>query len=199
MHSIEQVRAAMRGDEQALVACVEALEVRLYQTVLGIVGQVHDAQDVWQMTVVRAWRSVGQLRQPEFFATCLTRIALNEATAHLRARRRRPLPLAGLPTVTADGYPAVASGEPASMAGDPADRDDYLAVHACLQKLRHEQREAVLLRFWLDLSLAEVAEATGVPLSTAKTRLYQGLRVLRQLMEEAGYGERETLARIARG
>jgi RNA polymerase sigma-70 factor (ECF subfamily) len=162
-------RAAKRGDKDAFLRAVAPLERRLYQTALGIVGNRHDAQDVWQDTVLKAWSSLPHLRQPEYFKTWFTRILLNEAKQVLRRRSRQPELYAELPEVP----------------GESVDVEQYMLVHSGLQKMAPEQREAILLRYWMDLTLDEIAEATGVPLSTAKTRLYQGQRVLKEFIKEA--------------
>ncbi len=168
MEDMELVHRARRGDKAAFLALINPLEKQLYQTGLGIVGRQHDAQDVWQNTVLKAWSGIRQLRRPEYFKTWLTRILLNEAKAVLRQRRVTPLPQEMLPE----------AGEP------PAPVEDHLLVHSCLQQLPQDQREAILLRYWLDLPLDEIASVMRVPLSTAKTRLYQGMRVLKERLTE---------------
>jgi RNA polymerase sigma factor (sigma-70 family) len=63
-----------------------------------------------------------------------------------------------------------------------------MVVLSYLQELPREQRETLLLRFWLDMPLQEVARVTGVPLSTAKSRLYRGLEALEPLLKREGFG-----------
>lgn len=168
MDQIELVQKAKRGDKAAFLALISPLEQKLFQTGLGIVGSQHDAQDAWQNTVLKAWSNIRQLHRPEYFRTWLTRILLNEAKAVLRQRKASPLPQEMLPELSA---PA-------------ASVEDNLIVHSCLQRLPREQREAILLRYWLDLPLDEIASAMHVPLGTAKTRLYQGMRVLKEMIKE---------------
>lgn len=158
--------AAKKGDQEAFLALVEPLERQLYQTALGIVRNAHDAEDAWQNTVLNAWRHIGQLRGAHF-KTWITRILLNEAKTILRRRGRTPVPHPALPEGVVN-----------------LDRTEALAVHGYLDCLSEQQREAILLRFWLDLPLHEIANLTGVPLSTAKTRLYQGMAKLKAQMKE---------------
>lgn len=164
--------AAKRGDKEAFLSLVEPLETRLYQTALGILGVRQDAEDAWQNAVIQAWRGVHRLREP-YFATWLTRIVINEAKQVLR--KRGSLPLAREHTVD---IPHTDENLP-----------DKLYVHSLLQRLSNEQRQAIVLRFWLELSLEEMADVLGVPLSTAKTRLYQGLATLKTLMKEVDRSE----------
>ena len=172
MDDLKLVVAATRGDKDAFLKVLLPLEKRLYQSGLGIVGNFHDAQDVWQNTVLQAWRNIHKLREPQSFRTWITRIVLNEARAVLRQRRNQPIPIENLPELEAES----------------ANYEELLVVHKCLQKLPAEHREAVLLRYWIDMPLAEIAQALEIPLSTAKTRVYQGLRTLRELMKEVDVG-----------
>jgi RNA polymerase sigma-70 factor, ECF subfamily len=164
---LQLVQAVRKGDRDAFLDLIEPLEDKLYQTALGIVGNRHDAEDVWQNTVLQAWRNIGTLRQP-VFKTWITRILLNEAKQALRRRGNAPILQEWLPEEGAED----------------TDVPTRLAVHQCLAELAPEQRQAVILRFWLDLSLEEMAESMGVPLSTAKTRLYQGLANVKSRMKE---------------
>ncbi|MEW6724915.1 MAG: RNA polymerase sigma factor [Bacillota bacterium] len=171
---INRVSAAQHGNQAAFLGLIEPL-ARLYQTALGIVGNEcpgclaeHSLSGLAQATC--AARSA-------FFQTWLTRILLNQAKAVLR-NRRRPRPGTVLPEPAVVTLPS----------------DQQLEVRACLMQLSQEQRTAVLLRFWLDLPLSEIARAQGVPLSTAKTRLYEGIRRLRTLMKEAEEHDRTATA-----
>ena len=159
--------AAKRGDKEAFLRLMEPLEPRLFQTALGIVGVRQDAEDVWQNTVLQAWRNIQQLREP-YFKTWVTRILINEARQVLRKGARLPKPCESLPEIPVEAV----------------DVSSKLMVHALLQKLPAEQREVIILRFWLDLSLEDIADSVQIPLSTAKTRLYQGLASLKHRMKE---------------
>lgn len=168
--SEELVLAAQRGSEQAFTQLLTPLEKKLYCTAFSVVGNSHDAEDAWQETVIKAWKQIKKLKNPKLFRSWVTRILLNEAVTILRKRARNPVPHEQLPE-TIDQEPDIAQ---------------FLAVQAQLQLLPEHQRQAVVLRFWLDLSLDELALALDVPLSTAKTRLYQGMKALSRNMQKEG-------------
>lgn len=200
---------ACRGDGQAFARLVLPLEKKLYQLALGITGCAEDAEDAWQNTLVKAWRGITKLREADAFPAWLTTIVLNEAR---RIARKKKIQKAIADVVLRHGgdatslraspqlhnsirpNPTAAPGNP-----DPAvSADDRLDILVCLQALKPEQSEAILLRYWLDLTLEEIAKVTGVPLNTAKTRLYRGLERLKDLLEGSSssnsYGRRlETL------
>ena len=122
-----------------------------------------DPEDLAQEAFCRLYQARGRLDgPPERTVAYLNRIVVNEVRS--RARRdqtaRRSAHLLPVPHWTPD-----AGG-------------DRQAVIAELSRLPQRQREALVLRFWLDLSLADVADAMGVRLGTAKSQVSRGLAAL---------------------
>jgi RNA polymerase sigma-70 factor, ECF subfamily len=143
----------------------------IYRLAIAIVG-IDEAADVAQEVLVTAWRKRGQLRDPERERAWLSRIAVNSSIDRQRsaARRIKALPLAGvkeslLPSVAAPRTPGF---------------DDPLEV--AIRGLPIEQRAVIALHYAADLPLADVAQALGVPLGTAKSRLSAALERLRRDM-----------------
>lgn len=175
MTDLELVARARQGDAEAFLQLVKPHERQLYYIAVGMVTDAQEAEDVWQNTVLRAWQGIRKLRKPESFRQWLTRLLFNEAKRSLRKRKLAPTPLAVLP----------------ERLVPRAEVEEYLLIHACLQRLPEKQRQAVMLRYWLDMSLQEIGEALGVPLSTAKTRLYQGVASLKVMLQEGEVDKNE--------
>jgi RNA polymerase sigma-70 factor (ECF subfamily) len=151
------------------------LETRaVYRTCLRILGRPHDAEDVTQEAFMAAYRSIGGFRGDGSLRGWILRIATRQAFRRLSQRR----PTADLDAV-AEPLMADGSEEPAGvvLASERA-RD----VRGAVASLAEPYREVVALRFFGELSLAEVAEATGRPLNTVKTHLRRGLDRLRPVM-----------------
>jgi RNA polymerase sigma-70 factor (ECF subfamily) len=117
---------------------------------------VHDA-------ALTAWRSFGQLREPARFDAWFTRILVNHCRDRLRARRRRPI---------VRSIPDAAGADAASMIGK---RDE---VARSLTVLEPDELIVVVLRFWQDLTIDQIANRLGVPSGTVKSRLHHALRRL---------------------
>lgn len=163
---------------------------------LGITGNHQDAEDAWQNALLRAWKSIGRVKDTEALRTWISRIVVNECRRILRSRKprggSRHIPTWGGGNGNGSGSPGtdgIANPETLGATEDiSGDVLDQMVVLSYLQELPREQRETLLLRFWLDMPLQEVARVTGVPLSTAKSRLYRGLEALEPLLKREGFG-----------
>ncbi len=170
----EAVRRFLDGDEEAFDRLVRAWETRIYNVAWRFLGNREDAQDATQETFFSAYRSLRTLRDPKSFPTWLYRIALNHCRARWRSRSQElslDEPLTGM-----DGdYRELHHGIPAGGdTGSLVETRDLL--RKSLLGLSVDHRTAVVLKEYLGLSLEEVAQVMDCPLSTAKSRLYHGLR-----------------------
>jgi RNA polymerase sigma-70 factor (ECF subfamily) len=164
--------AALRaGDRDAFALLVERETSSVYRACLRILGRPHDAEDVTQESFVAAYRGIRHLRSDGSVRGWLIRIATRQCFRRLAQRR----PTADLDTI-GDGALLDTSAEPARVAVASEARDEIRAAVAALDE---PYREVVALRFFADMSLAEVAEATGRPINTVKTHLRRGLQRLR--------------------
>ncbi len=168
---VDGIRA---GDRDAFGMLVELETRAVYRTCLRILGRPHDAEDVTQEAFMAAYQSIGGFRGDGSLRGWILRIATRQAFRRLSQRR----PTADLDAV---GEPLIADlrEEPAGvvLASERA-RD----VRGAVASLAEPYREVVALRFFGELSLAEVAEATGRPLNTVKTHLRRGLERLRPVI-----------------
>ena len=172
------VDAAREGDREAFGVMVELETRAVFRTCLRILGSPADAEDVTQETFVAAFRSIRSFRGDAPLRAWLLRIATRQSFRRL-ARRRPTSDVERIPE------PMLADhrSEPAGvvLASEGA-RDVRRAVGA----LPDPYREVVALRFFADLSLAEVADATGRPINTVKTHLRRGLERLRPVLGGEG-------------
>ncbi len=147
-----------------------------------ILGDLHDAEDTAQEAFVIAYRSLGSWRADGPFGAWLRRIAVRLAIRRAGARR----PTWRLDPIAMDGDQATPLGPLAllpSDSPDPADAslqsEQAVELRRAVEALGDPYREVVLLRFFGDMSLAEIAQETGRPLATVKTHLHRGLLRLR--------------------
>lgn len=129
------------------------------------------AEDVVQDTFIRL---LAQSRRPDRPRAWLFRCVRNAAIAALRSRRRRESREAG-----------GAAKRPAWFESRPGDLIDAATAQQALADLPPEQREPVVLRIWASMTLAEIAETLGEPVSTVFSRYKAGLATVRERMERA--------------
>ncbi len=129
-----------------------------------LLSDAAEAEDALQEALVRAWRSWPALREASSFDAWLDRIVVNVCRDRLAVRKRvRFVDL---------NDDAVEAPDPfrAALARDSVGRG--------LDRLSPEQRAVVVLRFWRDMPLGDIAAHLEIPLGTVKSRLHYGLRVL---------------------
>jgi RNA polymerase sigma-70 factor (ECF subfamily) len=184
MQSEETVRRFLEGDDEAFNLLVRQWETKVYNLAWRFLGNREDAQDVVQETFLSVFRSIRKLREPRSFSTWLYRIALN----HCRARWRSHSPDLSLEDRVPDQE---GSEKDLSLALVVGRREqDVLEIVDLIRKaligLSEDHRSAIILKEYVGLTLEEIAAVMGCPLSTAKSRLYHGLRGVQHNLRRMG-------------
>ena len=169
--------AAAAGDRDAFRHIVETESPALYRICYRILGSAEEAEDAVQESFVIAYRALDTFRGEGPLGAWLARIAARHAFRRIaRGRVTQPLDLA-----------AEQPASPTSDA-DPLGRaiaaEQNEAVRVAVAALPEPYREVVTLRFFAELSLAEIALATDRPLGTVKTHLHRGLARVRDALAE---------------
>jgi RNA polymerase sigma-70 factor, ECF subfamily len=179
----ELVSRSIGGDADSFNQLVLRWERPIYALAYRVIGREEDARDVCQETFLRAFRALGGFRGQAKFSSWLYRIALNLCRDWVRRQRRTPV--VQLPE-DVDVIELAASREPTEPIEElVARRDLTRAVEKAMARLPEEQRTAIILKEYHGLTFQEIADLVGCPLSTVKTRLYQGLSVLRRQLDRA--------------
>lgn len=178
----ELVTLATAGDLDCFNQLVARWERPIYALAYRTLGREEDARDVVQEAFLRAFRGLRGFRGQAKFSSWLYRITLNLCRDWVRRERRAPvvqLPEGVDPIDMADERVA-----PSESVEDLVARKQMSeAVGRAMAELPEEQRVAILLKEFHGLTFQEIADQLDCPLSTVKTRLYQGLSVLRRRLE----------------
>lgn len=184
----------LRGDAAAFDTLFLKYQDYVYHIIYGIVGSAEEARDLTQEVFVQVYRSLPKFRQGARFATWLYRIAMNRAVDSARgARRWRFLPI--LSETTQNEYACASEEEPQSLLARGVERD---AVQTVLMRCPLGHRQALVLRYYRELSLEEIAETLGCSLAAAKVRLHRARQVFRENYLEL-YGAEEGNAATKEG
>jgi RNA polymerase sigma-70 factor (ECF subfamily) len=167
----ELVDRARRGDHDAFATLVAAAITRLDAVARLILHGPDEAQDAVQETLVRAWRDLPTLRDPERFDAWLHRVLVRCCMDEARRRRRHRHDVSWDP-----------AHEPVSVdtAGSILDRDQ---LDRGFRRLAPDERALIVLHHYLDLPLPDVALIAGLPLGTAKSRLHRALQRMRASLD----------------
>jgi RNA polymerase sigma-70 factor (ECF subfamily) len=180
----ELVARSIRGDADSFNELILRWERPIYALAYRTIGREEDARDVCQETFLRAFRALPAFRGQAKFSSWLYRIALNLCRDWIRRERRAPMVQ---PPDDVDLFELAASTGPAeSIETLVARKDMARVVERAMARLPEEQRTAIVLKEYHGLTFQEIADLVGCPLSTVKTRLYQGLTVLRRELAKDG-------------
>jgi len=181
----ELVARSIGGDLESFNQLVVRWERPIYALAYRVIGREEDARDVCQETFLRAFRALRGFKGQAKFSSWLYRITLNLCRDWIRRERRAP---------TAQAPEGVDLVELASSEQVDVETVEDLvsrrllgqAVARAMAQLPDDQRTAIILKEYHGLTFQEIADLLECPLSTVKTRLYQGLSVLRRQLEQAG-------------
>jgi RNA polymerase sigma-70 factor (ECF subfamily) len=165
----------LESDRDAFAAVVEEHQVAVYNLCYRMLGDPHLAEDAAQETFLRAFRSRGRFDPARPARTWLLSIAAHHCIDSLRRKARLTwLPLGDQPLAGPEPSPEAALLQSEGEA----------EVRRLLDRLKPDERAAIVLRYWQDLSVDEIAEITGSSPSSVRTRLFRGRR--KMALSEAG-------------
>jgi RNA polymerase sigma-70 factor (ECF subfamily) len=165
------VERAQRGDHDAFAVLASASIARLDAAARLILRDGELARDAVQEAMVRSWRDLPTLRDPDRFDAWLHRLLVNACLDIVRRRKRRAIEVELTPIFT----PVTGDFTAAVVERDLLDRG--------LRALEPGWRAIVVLHYFLGMPLPDVAASLGIPLGTAKSRLHRSIGVLRTTVE----------------
>lgn len=164
------VERAQRGDREAFTSLAFELSDRLFAVAHRILRDFDSAGDALQVTLLRIWRDLPALKDPDLVEAWAYRILVRACHDALRKQRRQA---PGLHLLGADG----AEADPAISVADREQLD------RAFQRLPVEQRAVIVLQYYRDLTLTEIAVVLQVPVGTVRSRLHYAKRALRAAIE----------------
>jgi RNA polymerase sigma-70 factor (ECF subfamily) len=187
----ELVARSIGGDSDSFNELIHRWERPIYALAYRQLRREEDARDVCQETFLRAYRALPGFRGQAKFSSWLYRIALNLCRDWMRRERRTPVVPAPGDVDLMDL--AAARGPSESIEDRIAQNDLVRKVERAMALLPEDQRTAIVLKEYEGLTFQEIADVVGCPLSTVKTRLYQGLTVLRRELARTSVVKKENL------
>jgi RNA polymerase sigma-70 factor (ECF subfamily) len=167
---VEVVARVLGGDGEAFGILIRRYEPGLLRFATRMLGNADAAADAVAESLVRAYRHLGQCREPGHLRSWLYRIAGNRCRSHLARRHMSDVPLSDVPALAladrSDSWTALERSEQVAL------------VERALAKLPAEKREAFVLKHVEGLSYEEMAEVTGARIPTLKMRVHRAREAL---------------------
>jgi RNA polymerase sigma factor, sigma-70 family len=161
----EYAAAAIQGDDEALITRIQMDQSRLYGIAYSYLRNEADALEAIQETTFRVWNKRRSLRDPRMFTTWMTRILIRVCLDE-RKKRRREQPFSHA-FMERDAVAAAENGV------------DRLDLADQLQMLPSKYRMVIVLKYYRDMTIMEIAELLEKPDGTVRTWLHQALKRLR--------------------
>lgn len=147
-------------------------EANIYRMAFLYINNKEDTLDVVQEKAYQSFKSLPTLREPKYFKTWLIRIAINCALDLLRKRSK----IVSIDTIQKELPLKQKEGKDWVLS---------IVLEDLIYSLKNDEKTVILLRFYHDFTIKEVAEFLNIPLGTAKTLLYRALKKLRISVEKS--------------
>lgn len=181
------IARAEEGDQAAFRELVERYQGAVYNLAYRMLGNPDDAEDAAQEIFVRVYRQLARYDRGRKFSTWVLAIATNYCIDQLRRRRVQLVPLEQVVP-----WARTREAGPERLALDQEATDE---LQGLLKRLPEKYRAVLILRYWEELSCAEIGETLGLPEGTVKTQLHRARKAVERLMAEQGE-PRDALSRV---
>lgn len=178
---IALISAVQNGDSDAATVLYDTFQKDLYYHIYKTVNDPHLAEDLLQDAFIEILQTINNLKEPAAFLSWSKQIAYHKCTAYFKRRKEI------LADENEDGLSVfdTVEEENAEFIPDEAlDKDDLKqTIHAIINDLPEDQRSALLMRYFDEISVKEIAEIQGVTEGTVKSRLNYGRKSIKQAIE----------------
>lgn len=160
------VKRCQKGDEGSFRVLVEQYRDLLLGTAYLILKDRQSADEVVQETVIKMWENLPSLHDSRSLKPWLMRIVVNEANRQFRKK--------SIPTVSLE-YASEIPDDDYNIDEQLIQEENHQMLREALSSLSPEQREVIVLRYFSDLTVPEIAAAVSIPEGTVKSRISRAL------------------------
>ncbi|TYR75851.1 sigma-70 family RNA polymerase sigma factor [Rossellomorea vietnamensis] len=169
MNYIDKVSKAKKGDKKAFQDLLAEEKTKLYKIAYIYMKNEDEALEVFQETVCKALSSIHTLRENKYFYTWITKILINTAIKELQKKKKViPMEQEALLSNTKAEYQAEINTD----------------ILEAIKLMEERYKTVLILRYYKDYSIKQIAEILQYPEGTVKTNIHRGLGLLRVQLEE---------------
>jgi RNA polymerase sigma-70 factor (ECF subfamily) len=169
LDTIRKIKLAKKGDDNAFYELLSERKGQLYKTAFAYVKNKEEAMDIVSETVYKAYISIKKLKEPSLFNTWLTRILINTSLDSINKNSKFV------------SFEENVSSDTSLIA---VDNEKIIDIKVAVDRLQGKYKTIVILKYFQDLTLVEIAKTLQCPLGTVKTMLYKALGELRLDLKE---------------
>lgn len=177
------VRLSRNGDRNAFEELVDMYNDKIYHLAYRMLNFSSEAEDVVQDTFLRVYMNLDRYDENQKFSTWIYRIATNLCIDRLRKRKPNYSLDAEMPDGEgSDWYSLLASQQDTPEQEVVLSETQYI-IRRAIGNLPEKYKSVVVLRYLHDMSLQEIGDVLGMPVTTVKTRVHRGREFLRKKLE----------------
>jgi RNA polymerase sigma-70 factor (ECF subfamily) len=169
LDTMRMIKLAKMGDDDAFYELLSQRKSQLYKTAYAYVKNKEEAMDIVSDTVYKAYISIKKLKEPSLFNTWLTRILINTSLDSINKNSR---------------LVSFEENVKSNTLITAADNEGTIDIKVAVDRLQGKYKTIVILKYFHDLTLVEIAKTLQCPLGTVKTMLYKALGELRLDLKE---------------
>ena len=166
----QYIQQALAGDEIAICHITMMYKPRLLAKAYAYMKNKQDAEDIVQETFIKAFGALPQLKEPKYFATWLYKILIRESFFAMKKKKRTELLELEIMVQL--------------QLLDQENSEDYSELHNAIESLKKDYQMAIVLHYFYDFKVFEIAEMLGKPNNTIKMHLHRGRKAIRLKLEE---------------
>lgn len=165
-----EVKKAINGDINAFENIIESLKVYMYAVAIRYLKNEDDAGDAIGNTILLAYENLNKLKKVEYFKTWLTRILINECHKILSSKKK---------VLLTEDYDEIEETYMESF-------EDEIDISTYLNQLSDVQKAVILMYYYEELSIEEIAVTLKIATGTVKSRLFHAKKRLKSMLERKG-------------
>lgn len=169
----EEVKRAKKGDTKAYEKLIDEIALYLYNIAKPILKNDEDISDALGSTILKAYSKLKTLKKETYFKTWITRILINECNDMLRKKKK---------LVYIEDY----SQQEEKIEKETISKEEKLDLIEAINGLDEKTKEVIILFYYNELKIEEIADLLNIPVGTVKSRMNTGKTKLYSLLEEGG-------------
>lgn len=171
-----QFKKAQQGNQKAFLKLIESDKEKLYKMAFLYVKNENDAVDIVQETIMKAYANIGTVKEEKYFSTWLAKILINTALETLRKKSKIILLEEGMVEKQSHGMQI----------------EEKMDLLQAIEQLEEKYKTVIILRYYRDLSVRQIADYLDCPEGTVKSNLHRAIQKLKQFYQggqvnEQGY------------